>query len=36
VRRGERLVVFLDVPQLFATEDRIVLDKSSEEPARNA
>jgi purine-binding chemotaxis protein CheW len=36
VRRGERLVVFLDVPQLFATEERIVLDKSSEEPARNA
>jgi len=36
VRRGERLVVFLDVPNLFATEERIVLDRPSEEPARNA
>jgi purine-binding chemotaxis protein CheW len=36
VRRGERLVVFLDVPKLFATDERIVLDRSSEEPARNA
>ena len=36
VRRGERLVVFLDVPNLFATEERIVLDRPSEEPPRNA
>ena len=36
VRRGERLVVFLDVPNLFATEERIVLERPSEEPARNA
>jgi purine-binding chemotaxis protein CheW len=36
VRRGERLVVFLDVPKLFATDERIVLDRPSEEPARNA
>ena len=36
VRRGERLVVFLDVPNLFATDERIVLDRPSEEPARNA
>jgi len=36
VRRGERLVVFLDIPNLFATDERIVLDRPSEEPARNA
>ena len=36
VRRGERLVVFLDVPKVFATDERIVLDRTSEEPARNA
>ena len=36
VRRGERLVVFLDVPNLFATDERIVLERPSEEPARNA
>jgi purine-binding chemotaxis protein CheW len=37
VRRGERLVVFLDVPNLFATDERIVLDRRpAEEPARNA
>ena len=36
VRRGERLVVFLDVPRLFSTHERIVLEKPSEEPARNA
>ena len=36
VRRGERLVVFLDVPRLFATDERIVLDRPAEEPAPNA
>ena len=36
VRRGERLVVFLDVPNLFATDERIVLERPLEEPARNA
>jgi purine-binding chemotaxis protein CheW len=36
VRRGDRLVVFLDVPRLFSTDERIVLEKPSEEPARNA
>ena len=36
VRRGERLVVFLDVPNLFATDERIVLERPSEEPARDA
>jgi purine-binding chemotaxis protein CheW len=36
VRRGERLVVFLDVPRLFSTDERIVLERPSEEPARNA
>ena len=36
VRRGERLVVFLDVPNLFATDERFVLERPSEEPARNA
>jgi purine-binding chemotaxis protein CheW len=35
VRRGERLVVFLDVARLFSTEERIVLERPSEEPARN-
>lgn len=35
VRRGERLVVFLDVARLFATDERIVLDRSPEEPARH-
>ena len=34
VRRGERLVVFLDVPRLFSTDERIVLERPSEEPAR--
>jgi purine-binding chemotaxis protein CheW len=36
VRRGERLVVFLDVPRLFATDERIVLEPPAEEPAPNA
>jgi len=36
VRRGERLVIFLDVPRLFSTDERIVLERPSEEPARNA
>lgn len=36
VRRGDRLVVFLDVPNLFATDERIVLERPSEEPARHA
>jgi purine-binding chemotaxis protein CheW len=35
VRRGERLVVFLDVPRVFSTDERIVLERPSEEPARN-
>jgi purine-binding chemotaxis protein CheW len=35
VRRKERLVVFLDVPRLFSTDERIVLERPSEEPARN-
>lgn len=35
VRRGERLVVFLDVPKLFATDERIVLERPAEEPARH-
>jgi purine-binding chemotaxis protein CheW len=35
VRRGERLVVFLDVPRLFSTDERIVLDRPTEEPARS-
>ena len=35
VRRGERLVVFLDVARLFATDERIVLQRSTEEPARH-
>jgi purine-binding chemotaxis protein CheW len=36
VRRGDRLVVFLDVARLFSTHERIVLERPSEEPARNA
>ena len=36
VRRGERLVVFLDVPRLFATDERIVLERPAEEPAPHA
>ena len=36
VRRGERLVVFLDVARLFATDERIVLERPTEEPARHA
>jgi len=36
VRRGERLVVFLEVTRLFATDERIVLEQqSAEEPARH-
>jgi purine-binding chemotaxis protein CheW len=35
VRRGERLVVFLDVPKLFSTDERIVLAHSPEESARH-
>jgi purine-binding chemotaxis protein CheW len=35
VRRGERLVVFLDVPMLFSTDERIVLAHSPEESARH-
>jgi len=36
VRRGERLVVFLEVARLFATDERIVLEQqSAEEPARH-
>ncbi len=35
VRRGECLVVFLDVARLFATDERIVLERSAEEPARH-
>ena len=35
VRRGERLVVFLDVARLFSTDERIVLERPSEEPARH-
>ena len=34
VRRGDRLVVFLDVARLFATDERIVLERP-EQPARN-
>jgi purine-binding chemotaxis protein CheW len=36
VRRGERLVVFLDVPRVFSTSERIVLERPSEELARDA
>ena len=36
VRRGDRLVVLLDVARLFSTDERIVLERPSEEPARNA
>lgn len=35
VRRGERLVVLLDVAQLFSTDERIVLERPSEAPARD-
>jgi len=35
VRRGERLVVFLDVPKLFSTDERIVLEHPAEESARH-
>lgn len=35
VRRGERLVIFLDVARLFATNERIVLEQPMEEPARH-
>jgi chemotaxis signal transduction protein len=35
VRRGDRLVVFLDVPHLFSTDERIALERPLEEPARN-
>jgi purine-binding chemotaxis protein CheW len=34
VRRGDRLVVFLDVPRLMATNERIVLEHA-EEPTRH-
>jgi purine-binding chemotaxis protein CheW len=36
VRRGERLVIFLDVPRLFATDERIVLERPAEQTAPNA
>jgi purine-binding chemotaxis protein CheW len=36
VRRGERLVVFLEVARLFATDERIVLERPAEEPPRHA
>jgi purine-binding chemotaxis protein CheW len=35
VRRGERLVVFLDVPKLFSTDERIVMERPVDEPTRN-
>ena len=35
VRRAERLVVFLDVARLFSTDERIVLEGPSQEPARH-
>lgn len=35
VRRGERLVVFLDVTRLFSTNERIVMEQPAEAPARN-
>jgi purine-binding chemotaxis protein CheW len=35
VRRGERLVVFLDVARLFAADERIVLERSTGAPARH-
>ena len=35
VRRGERLVVLLDVARLFATDERIVMERPAGEPARN-
>ena len=36
VRRGERLVVFLDIPRLLSTSERIVLDRPAEDPLRHA
>jgi purine-binding chemotaxis protein CheW len=35
VRRGDRLVVLLDVARLFSTDERIVLEPPSEAPARD-
>jgi purine-binding chemotaxis protein CheW len=35
VRRGERLVVLLDVPRLFSTDERIVMERPAGDPARN-
>jgi chemotaxis signal transduction protein len=35
VRRAERLVVLLDVGRLFSTDERIVLERPSEESARH-
>jgi len=35
VRRAGRLVVFLDVGRLFSTDERIVMERPSEEPARH-
>ncbi len=35
VRRGERLVVFLDVARLFSTDERIVLEQPAEGLARH-
>jgi len=35
VRRGERLVVLLDVAGLFSTDERIVMERPAGEPARN-
>jgi purine-binding chemotaxis protein CheW len=35
VRRGERLVVLLDVAHLFSTDERIVMERPAGEPARN-
>lgn len=36
VRRGERLVIFLDVERLFSTNERIVLERQPDERARDA
>ena len=35
VRRGDRLVVLLDVARLFSTDERIVMERPAGEPARN-
>jgi len=35
VRRGERLVVLLEVARLFSTDERIVMERPAGEPARN-